>query len=276
MKTFCVALLTIISLSAQAQQHRLVKLWETDTVVRTPESVLPDFEKKLLYVSQIDGDGNTEDGKGGVAILGLNGKIKNLAFVTGLNAPKGLARFGNSLYIADLTELVKVNINTGAIEKRIPAEGSRFLNDVTVNDKGVVYVSDTRVNVIYKLENDRLTVFATDMTGANGLKAIGTDLYVLCGTNFIKLDKDGKPASIATITCNGDGLEPVGNGDFIASCWSGYIFYITAAGKVEQLLDVHGGKMNTADIGYDPKNRILYVPTFNSNQVIAYKLETVK
>ena len=32
-----------------------------------------------------------------------------------------------------------------------------------------------------------------------------------------------------------DGIEPVGNGDFILTGWSGYIFYVPAAEKVETL-----------------------------------------
>ncbi|PTQ92938.1 hypothetical protein C8P68_11069 [Mucilaginibacter yixingensis] len=272
MKKLLPALFVLFALTAGAQQHELKKLWQTDTVVRTPESVLPDLKKKILYVSEIEGDGNTKDGKGGVAKLGLDGKIINLDFTTGLNAPKGLGRFGNTLYVADLTEIVEVNMNTGKVIKKIPVAGSKFLNDVTVDDKGTVYVSDTRVNVIYKLENGQVSVFLNDAKGANGLKAIGTDLYALVNPDLIKIDASGKRTTIATLPCGGDGLEPIGNGDWLATCWNGYIFYVTAAGKVETLLDIHGGKLNTADIGYDPQKHIVYVPTFNGNMVQAFEL----
>jgi hypothetical protein len=70
-----------------------------------------------------------------------------------------------------------------------------------------------------------------------------------------------------------DGIEPVGNGDFILTAWAGYIFYVTADGKVQTLLETHQDKKNTADIGYDAKKRILYVPTFNGKQVVAYSLK---
>jgi hypothetical protein len=39
------------------------------------------------------------------------------------------------------------------------------------------------------------------------------------------------------------------------------------------LLDTHVEKKNTADIGYDPVNKIVYVPTFNAKTVVAYKLK---
>ena len=70
-----------------------------------------------------------------------------------------------------------------------------------------------------------------------------------------------------------DGIEPVGNGDFILTAWVGYIFYVTAAGSVETLLDTHLEKKNTADIGYDTAKRIVYVPTFNAKTVVAYMLK---
>ena len=55
--------LAVTSLSAQ--EHKLEKLWETDSVVAVPESVLP--VNGTLYVSLIDGGGWDNDGKGGIA-----------------------------------------------------------------------------------------------------------------------------------------------------------------------------------------------------------------
>jgi len=70
-----------------------------------------------------------------------------------------------------------------------------------------------------------------------------------------------------------DGIEPVGNGDYILTAWAGYIFYVNADGRIETLLDTHLEKMNTADIGYDPDKNIIYVPTFNAKRVVAYRLK---
>ena len=69
-----------------------------------------------------------------------------------------------------------------------------------------------------------------------------------------------------------DGIEPVGNGDFILTGWSGYIFYVFADGRIELLLDTHLDKKNSADIGFDPRRKILFVPTFNGKTVAAYRL----
>jgi hypothetical protein len=107
----------------------------------------------------------------------------------------------------------------------------------------------------------------------NGLKAIGNDLYIGAGKNFLKADKNKKITKVADVPQGIDGIEPVGNGDFILTAWSGYIFYVTAAGNVETLLESHAEKMNTADIGFDKAKKILYVPTFNAKKVVAYQLK---
>ncbi|HEY9197352.1 MAG TPA: ATP-binding protein [Mucilaginibacter sp.] len=268
------ALMTCMVHGVFAQIHQLEKLWETDTVIRIPESVLPDLKKGILYVSEIDGNPNAVDGKGGVAKIGTDGKIIDLDFTTGLNAPKGLGRFGNELYVADLSEVVVVDIKTGKVSNKIAIDSAKALNDITVNDKGIVYVSDSKTKKIHRIEKGRVTTFLTGVSGVNGLKAVKDDLYILGGQKFMKADGKGNLTQIAMLSCGGDGLEPVGNGDFLITCWSGHIFYVTADGKIETLLDTQEQKVNTADLAYDAVNHILYVPTFWSKKVVAYKLIT--
>ena len=111
------------------------------------------------------------------------------------------------------------------------------------------------------------------MSGVNGLKSIKDELYIGEGKSFVKANAQKQITAIADVTEDIDGIEPVGNGDFILTSWVGYIYYVTAAGNVETLLDTHG-KKNTADIGYNAANRIVYVPTFFAKTVAAYKLIT--
>lgn len=254
-------------------QHTIVQLWSTTDSIPVPESVLPVPSKKELYVSLIDGKGNEKDGKGGVGILNMDGTVKNLNWVTGLNAPKGLGLYKHLLYVADLTDVVVIDVKKAAVIKTIPVPGAVFLNDITVDKKGVVYVSDTRQNKIYKLAKDKPEVYLEGANGANGLKSIGTDLYVLAGKELWKLDKSKKKTIIASgFEQGGDGLEPLGNGDFIVTCWAGLIYHVSANGTIHKMLDVQGN-MNTADLGYDAVTKTLYVPTFNSYSVVAYELK---
>lgn len=268
------SLILIITLSLQLKaQHSLLKLWETDSVVNLPESVLPDLKGKVLYVSIMGNNPNDKDGIGGIGKIKPDGKVIDLNWISGLNSPKGLATFGNLMYAADLTDVVVIDIAKGKVLRKIAIENTKFLNDITVNDKGIVYVSDSRTKRIYKIENDVPSIYLDSINGVNGLKAIGEDLYILGGKSFLKADADKKISKIAELPNGGDGLEPIGNGDFLCSSWGGYVYYVYADGKIDLLLDTHLEKKNTADIGYDPVKKIVYIPTFYKKTVMAYQLK---
>jgi hypothetical protein len=273
MKKFLFPAIFFISISANAQKHQLIKLWETAQDINVPESVLPDLNKSILYVSLIEGGPWDADGKGGVAKLSTSGKIIDTTFITGLNAPKGLGKFGNRLYVADLSDVVVIDVNKGKVEKKIPIPGASGLNDITVSNKGVVYVSDSKTSKIWKIQNDHPTLFLDNISGANGLKSIGDDLIFAEGKDLKKADANKKISLIATVTDGIDGIEPIGNGDFLVTSWSGYIYYVHANGKVETLLETHEQKINAADIGYNPQKKIVYVPTFLHKTIAAYQLK---
>lgn len=257
---------------ALAQEHQLEKLWETDTIVAIPESVLR-VSKKLMFVSLIDGGPWEMDGKGGVAKINSKGKKYKGTWITGLHAPKGMGLKGRELYVADLSDVVVIDAKKGIIQKKIAIPGASGLNDVTISDVGAVYVSDSRTGRVWKIENDTPELFMDSLRGVNGLKADGNRLIIAAGRSFISVDAQKKVTKIAELPQGGDGIEPVGNGDFLVTSWSGYIFYVSADGKVETLLNTSAEKKNAADIGYDAVKRIVYVPTFNAKTIVAYHLK---
>jgi hypothetical protein len=270
MKQFFLSSFLFAALFTQAQS--LEKLWETPTIIATPESVLPDTRNNILYVSLIDGAPWEKDGRGGIARLNPDGTGYDSTWITGLSAPKGMWLHRNRLYVADMDEVVVVNAKKGKIEKRISIEGAVNLNDITISEKGIVYVSDSKTGKIYRLQKNRPSLFLEDMQGVNGLKAVGEDLWVASGKSFVKADANKTITKLAELPQGGDGVEPIGNGDFLVSAWAGYIFYVGADGTVKNLLETHADKKNTADIGYDPEKRIVYVPTFFARTVTAYRL----
>ncbi len=129
----------VLSLSAQT----LTPKWTTEATLRVPESVLLDSKNNVLYVSSIDGTPDAKDGNGFISQVTLDGKIKNLKWATGLDAPKGMGLFNNNLYVADISRLVTIDTKTGKVTQTLEIEGAKFLNDVTVDKAGNVYVSDS-------------------------------------------------------------------------------------------------------------------------------------
>lgn len=254
-------------------QHKLEKIWETDSIINLPESVLHDTKAGVLYVAIMGNSADAKDGIGGIGKLGLDGKVINLDWVTGLNSPKGMAIYKNKLYVADITDVVVIDIPKSKVELTIPVEGSGFLNDLTVSDKGVVYVSDSKTKKIHRIVSNKEEVYLENIDGVNGLKAVGDQLFIAGGKNLLKADAGKNLTKIAGLPQGGDGIEPVGNGDWVFSAWGGYIYYVYADGRNDLLLDTHVQKINAADIGYDPVKKIVYVPTFFKKSVAAYQLK---
>lgn len=267
-------ILFFVVADVQAQQHRLIKIWQTDTLLKVPESVYFDGRNKVLYISNIDGAPDGKDGKGSIGKVGLDGKIIKVDWVTGLNAPKGMGVYLDKLYVADLDAVSIIDIKAGKLLKSIPVNGAIFLNDITIDKKGIVYVSDTRNKKVFRIANETATIFLDNLQAPNGLLINNNDLYVLDNGSMLKVEKDKSLTKIADgMNAQTDGIENVKGKNFIVSCWPGVIYYINADGTKEELLNTTPQKSNTADIGYDAKTRMLYVPTFFKNSVVAYKLQ---
>lgn len=257
-----------------AQQHQLIKKWQTDSVLKVPESVLVDAKNNILYVSNIDGkEPWGKDGKGSIGKVGTDGKIIAVDWVAGLNAPKGMGLYNNKLFAADIDRVVVIDINKGAVIQTIPVDSAQALNDITIDKKGIVYVSDSKTKKVHRIENGAATVWIENLQGPNGVLSYKDELYVLDNGGMYKVQKNKSLVKIADGMEGGtDGIENVIGKDFIVSCWAGSIWYVKADGSKEHLLDTKDQNINSADIGYDAKNRIVYVPTFWKNSIVAYQL----
>jgi DNA-binding beta-propeller fold protein YncE len=205
--------------------------------------------------------------------MSLDGDLDDVNWVTGLNAPKGMAHFDGKLYVADVDELVVINIKSAEIEKKITVPGAIFLNDVTVDTKGTIFVSDMKTGKIHRYLNNVLDDYVTKIENVNGLKVIGSNLVVGAGTHLYLIDNKKNRLDIASGFAQGiDGVESLNRGDFLVSCWAGLLYYVHLSGKVDLLLDSQKEAINTADIGFDSVTQTVYVPNFLKNSVTAYKV----
>lgn len=267
------AFLTTSFLSVQAQ-NTLTEIWATEGTIPVPESVFYSQGDKILYVAQIDGKSGEKDGKGAIGKVGLDGKIIDLNWVSGLNAPKGMGKLGSKFYVADVTDIVEIDFKSGKILQKYPVEDSKFLNDLTIDSKGNIYVSDSDTHKVHLLKDGKVSTYYETLTRPNGLLTIGTDLLILDSGSIIKLDANKKPTILAEgMDKSTDGIVEVKPGEYIVSCWAGVIYYVKSDGSKELMLDTKAAGSNTADIGYDAKKKIVYVPTFLKNSVVAYQLK---
>jgi hypothetical protein len=122
--------------------------------------------------------------------------------------------YDKKLYAADISEVVVIDNKDGKIKKKIAIENATGLNDITVDSKGIVYVSDSRKARIWRIENDVPSLYLDSIKGVNGLKAIGDELFIGAGKNFIKADKNKVIRKIIELPQGIDGIEPSGQRRF--------------------------------------------------------------
>ncbi len=161
-----------ISSNITAKDISLEKLWLLEGL-NNPESVIFDEHTNSLYVSNINGSSSEKDNNGYISQISLQGEVIKRRWATGLNAPKGLAIRGNHLYVADIDELVEIELATGKISKRYADADAKFFNDVTAADDGSVYVADSMTNTIHQLRNGKFTRWlnSSELRSPNGLLA---------------------------------------------------------------------------------------------------------
>lgn len=251
----------------------LTLIWETPDSLFTNESVLFDDATGTIYVSNIEGqDPLQKDGKGSIAIISKEGKILNPAWVKGLNAPKGMAISNGKLYVTDIDEFVEIDIATAKVSNKWKVEGAQFLNDAAAHN-GTVYFTDMNTGKVHAYSNGAITTVSEGHASINGI-AVGTDgtIYGLDASGLKKWNADGTSSVVNANVTGGDGLIILGDGNFVASRWQGEIWFANDSTQT-LMLDTKAAESNTADIGYNAAEKIVYVPTFFKNKVAAYRLD---
>ncbi|MEF3694157.1 MAG: SMP-30/gluconolactonase/LRE family protein [Candidatus Cloacimonadota bacterium] len=134
-KKYAIYLLIVIVLCLLA-----VLLLQGKARLKGPESIAFDITNNRFLIS------NTK----GKTILSMDeeGKL-SVFFKDGLVAPKGIAISPPYLYIADQKQVITVDIPTASILTTLPIEGAKNLNDIALDDKGFLYVTDTEANAVF-------------------------------------------------------------------------------------------------------------------------------
>src|SRR3982751_1245838 len=207
------ALAAATQVQAETKDHKLTKVWEAEAALKVPESVRFDAKRQVLYVSNIDGEPWSADGKGSIAKLGLDGKVIAAEWVSGLDCPKGLALSddGKWLYAADAGGIDVIDIEKAKVARKIAIPDGQQLNDL-VNHKGTLYVSDSKGRKVYEVKDGKASVYLDEkvLKGPNGLFVHNGVLYVLDDDSLNQVQKDKSLKKLATGMPGGaDGLEHI-------------------------------------------------------------------
>ena len=156
------AALTVAHTGAQAPAPAAptpTPLWSLTGDFQSPESAYYHAASDSVFVSSINGGITDKDGNGYISRLTPDGKMVNARWATGLNGPKGIRSVGNTLWVADIDEVVGIDIGSGKITSRVAVEGATFLNDLATAPDGTVYVSDSFGPRVYAVRDGKSSVF---------------------------------------------------------------------------------------------------------------------
>lgn len=263
------------------RQLEITELWRSDTSLMTPESVIYDRKRDLFYITNMNMEPRLKDGNGFISKMDKVGNINDLRWIEGLSSPKGMAITGDTLFAADVDELVIMDIIKGEIIEKIPIEGAMMLNDISSDSVGNLYISDTDANKIYKYSDGQITDWLTEgLNGPNGLLTDGNRLLVASqGSNdFASVDLATKTRTLLTgEISHGDGIAYTGiPGHYIVTDWNGEVFLINPDNSKRSLIKTSDKGINSADVEMVPELNLLLVPTFYRNCVVAYFLQYKK
>jgi len=284
--------------TAAAASSTTTKLGETGGM-KTPESVRYDPDLDVFYVSNINGGPSQRDNNGFIAVVRADSTGAPVRMLVeggkngvALDAPKGLALAGDTLWVADLTHVRAFNRRTGAklADIDLSSQKATFLNDVAVGGDGAIYVTDTGISIdstgatthpgvdqIFRIAGGKASaIHADSLDSPNGIawdKA--NNRFVLAPVNGKSLQTwklgDTKPATLVTGPGGYDGVEVLADGRILVTSWADSAVHVVAAA---------GGAMSVlisnvsapADIGVDTKRNVVAIPRLSDGKVEYYKI----
>lgn len=284
-KTLLLMAFVSASLIACQKQEPAAPLAATFTKVtglKSPESVVQANDGKI-YVSEINVFG--QDGDGQISVI-ENGQLR--VFADGLDDPKGLVIIGGSLYVADKTQVLKINL-ADPVKKEIFVPASafpkvpQFLNDLEADPQGNLYVSDSgdimgtgKGGAIYKVNASGEVAVLVDgadnplVIAPNGLLADDTGKFLIFVdfTSGILYTLNTETAAITDIEegfGGGDGLVHHSSGTMYVSDWkNGKVFAISVTGDVTTIGPQYQA---AADIALTKDERYLMVPDMKAGEL---------
>lgn len=251
------------------------------TGLKTPESVVQAKNGKI-YVSEINEFG--KDGDGQISVI-ENGHAS--VFSDGLDDPKGLVIIDDSLYVADKTQIIKVNLVDATKEVFVPAstftKPPQFLNDLEADPQGNLYVSDSgdimgtgKGGVIYKINASGEVTKLIDgddnplVMAPNGLLADDTGKVLLfvdftSGILYTLNTETGKLTDTNEGFGGADGLVHHSSGTMYVSDWKkGKVFAVALDGEITNIGPQYQA---AADIALTKDEHYLMVPDMKAGEL---------
>ncbi len=269
---------TSIIVNPKGTNYALESLWVTPADLKTPESVCYNKKQDVFYVANINGQPTDKDNNGFISKLSPQGEIIELKWVTGLNAPKGMGIANGKLFVTDIDRVVEIDISKATITNTYPVKNAEFLNDIAVQQQDnnfSIFISDSNAGILYRFSNGSIEKWISDdqLNNPNGLFVNGDNLLTGVRNRVLKINIANKNISTFIQNTGGiDGLAPAVNGYYLTTDWKGTTQLVHPDKEKIQLLNTADENINAADFEYLPEKKMILIPTFYDNRVMAYKL----
>ncbi|MAL17821.1 MAG: hypothetical protein CL670_13465 [Balneola sp.] len=254
----------------------------TVTGLDGPEAVRYDPDQQVYFISNFTGGGNTQDSNGFITKTDAEGNILDREFMTGtteypLHAPRGMFIVNETLWAADVLGVHGFNKTTGEQTDFVDFTDFEigFLNDVSANSDGTLFVTDTGNPRVYQVMNGTATIFLDSLPEAPNGITLNPDNneFVLApwGGNQIFRSFDGDKTLSEYGTLDGgffDGLEFLSQNLLVASQQDSSIRFYD--GVVNKILIKTPGR--PADIGINTNLNHVAVPYIALDRVDIWNL----
>lgn len=251
---------------------RLEQIWRVAGLAN-PESAALSADGSFLYVTNVNGEGDAQDGNGFISRISIDGRVLQREFATGLDGPKGIMLGGDALYVADIDELVVIDASTGAVRRRVAAPGARFLNDLTFAPDGQVLIADSGTARIYAIRSDTMEVWLEHelLASINGFWPEADRLIVTTmAGRLLAIDYATRDITVlAEGLGDADGVAPLSDGRYLVSEWPG-LMHVVAGGAHTTILDTRAEGRLLNDFLLE--DGILYQPHWEPSEFSAYRV----
>ena len=255
---------------------------------KSPDTVAVDPETGFIFVSNVNGRATQRDHNGVISLLEPEGKPIHMHFIRSgrgavdLSAPKGLAVVGPHLYVADLDQVLRFDKKTGRHLGTIDLSllGARDLTGVAEGPGGVLYVSDARADMIFRIDpgqEDLAEVFARDkqLGHPTGLVYDAAHRRLLVAGwksgRLVFIDETGRIVPLMPERFGGlKGLRLDREGNLIFSAFvTGAIYRLK---NYESLEVIRRNLVTPANLALAGHGRELFVPSYRGNIVFTVPL----
>ena len=266
---------------------------------RAPESVRYDPDQDVYFISNINGGMSSRDGNGFIMRVSAANPADATIFAQSgrggvtLDAPKGLALAGDTLWVTDIDVVRGFDRHTGAPLATVDLRPlhARFLNDIVAAPDGTLYLTDTGIEVgpdgILPVGGDRVfhigaghavTVVAEgdSLRWPNGIAwdALHRRLIVVPFHDLVSYVLALDSGYVRRVPLAGsrgqfDGVEVLPGGRMLVTSWGDSAVYLVTDSASRRII---GGLVTPADIGLDTRRNVLAIPLPNRDRVEYWKL----